>query len=91
MATILLLALAGASVTLQPAWALGVGALAAVLVVFVGLRRGVGNAVQRRLFMAVDFTHVSTRAVRGAHQGLLDRHPVTFVETQIRAAKAPMN
>ena len=84
MALGLLLVVALGTVILQPSLALRLVALATVLVVFLGLRQGIGNAIQRRYFMAVDFTDVSPRSIRGARPGFLDRGPVSFVETRIR-------
>jgi hypothetical protein len=87
MALGLLLSLAIGSVILQPSLSDRVVGLVIVLAVFVALRRGLGNAIQRRFFMAVDFTDVSLRSVRGAPRGLLDRGPVSFVETRVRAGQ----
>jgi hypothetical protein len=53
------------------------------VLLFVGLRRGIGNVIQRRCFMAVDFGQVSLRDVRTARQELFDRGPVHFVETVV--------
>lgn len=63
MALGLLLSLAIGSVILQPSLSDRVVGLVIVLAVFVALRRGLGNAIQRRFFMAVDFTDVSLRSV----------------------------
>ena len=77
----LLLLVAFASVALRTPLFVRVGALIAVVLLFAGLRRGIGNVIQRRCFMAVDFAEVSLRDVRTARQGLFDRGPVHFVET----------
>ena len=79
----LLLLVAVASVLLRPPLFIRVGALTAVALLFVGLRHGIGNLIQRRCFMAVDFAEVSLRNVRTARQELFDRGPVHFVETVV--------
>lgn len=83
----LLLTVVTMSVLLQPPFAVRAGSLLAVVLVFVGLRHGIGNAIQRRFFMAVDFDDVSARDVRGAPQHPMDRGPVCFVETIVRTKK----
>jgi hypothetical protein len=79
----LLLLVAVGSVMLRPPLAVRAGALIAVVLLFVGLRTGIGNIIQHRCFMAVDFVGVSLRDVRSARQELFDRGPVHFVETII--------
>ena len=79
----LLLLVAFASVLLRPPLFVRAGALIAVVLLFVGLRHGIGNAVQRRYFMSVDFAQVSLRTVRTARQELFERGPVHFVETTV--------
>jgi hypothetical protein len=79
----LVLLVAAASVLLRPPLILRAGALTAIVLLFVGLRHGIGNVIQRRCFMAVDFAEVSLRDVRTARQELFDRGPVHFVETVI--------
>jgi hypothetical protein len=86
---ILLLALVGASVLLEPRWPLRAGALAAVVTVFAALRHALGNAVQRRFFIAADFGDVSLRDVRHVPPGVFDRGPAIFVETIVRARSGP--
>jgi hypothetical protein len=83
----LLLAVAVGGVILRPSLPARVVGLVVVLTVFLALRHGLGNAIQRRFFMAVDFTDVSLRRVRGVPPGLLDRGPVAFVETRVRAER----
>ena len=58
--------------------------LAAVVGLYAGLRRALGNAIQRRFFMAVDFADVSLRDLRHVPPGVFDRGPVVFVETIVR-------
>jgi hypothetical protein len=58
--------------------------LAAVVGLFAGLRHALGNAIQRRFFMAVDFADVSLRDLRHVPPGVFDRGPVVFVETIVR-------
>jgi hypothetical protein len=79
----MLLIVAAVSVFLQPPLAVRAGALIAVVLFFVGLRRGIGNVIQRRCFMMVDFSEVALRDVRTARQGRFDRGPVHFVETVV--------
>jgi hypothetical protein len=79
----LLLIVAVVSVLLRPPLFVRAGALTAVVLLFVGLRHGIGNVIQRRCFMAVDFAEVTLRDVRTARQELFDRGPVHFVETVI--------
>lgn len=80
----LLLVVALGSVLLRPPLSVRAGTLTAVVLLFVGLRHGIGNAIQRRYFMAVDFAEISLRDVRSAPQELFDRGPVHFVETIVR-------
>jgi hypothetical protein len=83
MAMGLLTLLAVASVVLRLSLTVRAGALIAVVLLFVGLRRGIGNAIQRRFFLRLDFDQVSLRDVRGAPQKPFDRGPVHFVETLV--------
>jgi hypothetical protein len=83
-AIVLLSLVALASVLLHPPLFVRAGALTAVVLAFVGLRHGIGNAIQRRFFMAVDFAEVSLRDVRSVPQRALDRGPAHFVETIVR-------
>jgi hypothetical protein len=81
---ILLLALVAWSVAFQPSWTLRAAVLAAVVGLFAGLRRALGNAIQRRFFMAVDFVDVSLRDLRHVPPGAFDRGSVVFAETIVR-------
>jgi hypothetical protein len=81
---VLLLALVGWSVAFQPSWTLRTSVLAAVVGLFAALRHALGNAIQRRFFMAVDFADVSLRDLRHVPPGVFDRGPVVFVETIVR-------
>lgn len=88
----LLLLVALGSVLLRPPLSVRAGAVTAVVLLFVGLRHGIGNIIQRRCFMAVDFAEVSLRDLRTAPQELFDRGPVHFVETIITPkATGPSN
>ena len=81
---VLLLALVAWSVAFRPSWTLRVAALAVIVGLFAGLRRALGNAIQRRFFMAVDFADVSLRDLRHVPPEVFDRGPVVFVETIVR-------
>jgi hypothetical protein len=83
MAMGLLMLVAVAIVVLRPSLTVRAVTLIAVVLLFVGLWRGIGNAIQRRFFLSVDFVHVSLRDVRGVPQKLFDRGPVHFVETLV--------
>ena len=77
----LLLVVAVMSVLFHPPLFVRAASLTVVVLLFVGLRHGIGNVIQRRYFMAVDFAEVRIRDVRTARQDLFDRGPVHFVET----------
>ena len=81
---LLLIAAAVWSVTFQPSWSVRASALLAIAVSFVTLRRALGNALQRRFFMAEDFGDVSLRDVRHVSPEMFDRGPAIFVETIVR-------
>ena len=81
---VLLLALVAWSIAFQPSWTLRAAVLAAIVGLYAGLRRALGNAIQRRFFMAVDFADVSLRDLRHVPPGVFDRGPVVFVETIVR-------
>jgi hypothetical protein len=81
-----LLLTAVATILFQPPLIVRAAALVAVVLVFVALRHGIGNAIQRRFFMRVDFTEVQVRDVRTARQRAFDRGPVHFVETIVLTA-----
>jgi hypothetical protein len=83
LAMVLLLLVALGSLVLRPPLSIRTVALITVVLLFVGLRHGIGNAIQRRFFMAVYFKEVSLRDVRSAPQELFDRGPVHFVETAV--------
>ena len=78
-----MLLLALGSVLLRPPVSVRAVALAAVVLLFVGLRRGIGNFIQRRCFMAVDFDKVSVRNIRNVPRELFDRADVHLVETTV--------
>jgi hypothetical protein len=80
----LLLLVALGSLMFRPPVLVRATALAAVVLLFAGLRHAIGNAVQRRFFMAVDFSEVSLRGIRPVATGPLDRGPAHFVETIVR-------
>jgi hypothetical protein len=71
-------------VAFDPPWPLRAGVLAGIVVAFAALRHALGNAVQRRFFLAEDIGDVSLRDVRHAPPGLFDRGPAVFVETIVR-------
>jgi hypothetical protein len=52
------------TVLFRPPPAVRAAALAAVVLLFVGMRHGIGNAIQRRFFMKVDFDVTVTAAPR---------------------------
>jgi hypothetical protein len=79
----LLLMVAAGSVLFAPPLLVRASALIAVVLLFAGLRHSIGNVIQRRCFMAVDFEEVSLRNVRRARQELFEKGPVHFVETVI--------
>jgi hypothetical protein len=81
---LLLVAAAVWSVTFQPSWSVRAAVLLAIAVAFVALRRALGNAFQRRVFMAIDIGDVSLRDVRHVSPGMFDRGPAIFVETIVR-------
>jgi hypothetical protein len=85
----LVLLVAVVSVLLRPPLVVRAAALTAIVLLFVGLRHGIGNFIQRRCFMAVDFAEVSLRDVRTARQELFDRGPVHFVETVVVPKTVP--
>ena len=84
----LLLLVAIGTVLFHPPLPVRAGALIAVVLLFVGLRRGIGNVIQRRWFTAVDFETVYLRNVRPARQELYERGPVHFVETLVQPKSA---
>jgi hypothetical protein len=83
MAMGLLTVVAVASVVLRPSLTVRAVTLIGVVLLFVGLRRGIGNAIQRRFFLNVDFVQVALRDVRGTPQKPFERGPVHFVETLV--------
>jgi Domain of unknown function (DUF6391) len=79
----LLLLVAVSSALIRPPLFVRAGALMAVVVLFFGLRHGLGNAIQRRYFMTVDFAEVSLRNIRTVPPDGSERGPVHFVETGV--------
>lgn len=82
LASLLLVFLLSAIV--RPSLGVRAGALVAVVLMFAGLRHGIGNAIQRRFFTAVDFAEVSLRDIRRVPTHPPDRAPTHFVETIVR-------
>jgi hypothetical protein len=85
LALTLLLTVGLVSVLIQPPLVIRASALAAVVISFFALRHGIGNWIQARFFMATDFEAVSLRDVREVQPGPLERRPVHFVATIVRA------
>ena len=85
LALVLLLVVALTSLLVQPPLVVRASALAIVVIVFVAMRHGIGNWIQRRFFMATDFEEVSVRDVREVPVGPMERRPVHFVATVVRA------
>jgi hypothetical protein len=81
---LLLFAVALVSLLVQPPLEIRASALAGVVVLFVAMRHGIGNWLQRRFFMATDFDEISLRDVREVQAGPMERPPVHFVATIIR-------
>jgi len=89
-ATSLLLFLTIASLILNLPLAVRIGSFALAVLVFFSLRRRLGNALQRRYFMATDFVDVSLRGIRREPADLAWGVPVHFVKTEVRlAARSP--
>jgi hypothetical protein len=84
LSLLLLLGVALGSVSLEPPLAVRATALAVVVLFFFGMRHGMGNWIQRRFFMMVDFDDISVRAIREVRPGDIERRPAHFVETIIR-------
>ena len=72
------------SVVFAPPVPYRAAALALVVLVFAALRHRLGNAMQRRFFMAVDFTEVSVRRVQPVRPDVVERGPVHLVQTTVR-------
>lgn len=72
------------SVAVNPSWGVRAGLLAGIVVVFATCRHVLGNAIQRRFFLAEDFADVSLRDVRHVAPSVFDRGPAIFVETIVR-------
>ena len=85
LALVLLLAVALISFLAKPPLIVRASALAFVVVFFVSMRHGIGNWIQGRFFMATDFQEVSLRDVHEVAPGPMERRPVHFVATIIRA------
>ena len=86
VATGLLLLLTIASLILDLPLAVRTGGWVSAVVVFVGLRRRLGNTLQRRCFIATDFVDVSLKGIRREPSRLAWRVPVHFVKTEVRLA-----
>ena len=85
-ATSLLLLVTIASLILDLPLAVRIGGFVSAFLLFLGLRRRLGNALQRRFFMATDFVDVSLRGIRREPSDLAWRVPVHFVKTEVRLA-----
>jgi hypothetical protein len=85
LALLLLLGVALICLLARPPLAVRALALAAVVVFFVVMRHGVGNWIQGRFFMATDFEEVSLRHIRAVKADPMERQPVHFVATIVRA------
>lgn len=72
-----------------PPLATRAGALVFVVMTFALLRHPIGNAIQRRFFLAEDFTEVAARDVRKIPTRTFERGPVHFVETIVRRTQEP--
>jgi len=83
-ATGLLLLMTSASLILALPYAVRVGGFASSVLLFFSLRRRLGNAIQRRFFMATDFVDVSLRGIRREPTDPTRRGPVHFVKTTVR-------
>jgi hypothetical protein len=75
-----------ASIIIRPPWPVRAGGLLVVILFFIVMRHGIGNWVQRRFFMRIDFHDVSLRDVREVQDTLLEKRPVHFVETIVHRA-----
>lgn len=84
LALLLLSVVALVSVVLQPPLGVRASALAGGVLFFLVMRHGIGNWVQRRFFMSLDFDDVSLRDIRQVEAGPMERRPVHFVETIVR-------
>ena len=87
LALVLLLAVALISVLIQPPLMIRASALGIVVFVFAAMRHGIGNWLQRRFFMATDFDEVSVRDIREVPARPMERRPVHFVATIVRARR----
>lgn len=85
LSLLLLSAVALGGVVLQPPLAVRASALAVVILFFFVMRHGIGNWIQRRFFMMVDFDDISLRDIREVQPGPMEGRPVHFVETIVRA------
>lgn len=85
-ATSLLLLMAIATLTVNPPLAVRIGGFAGAVILFFGLRRRLGNALQRRFFMATDFADVSLRGIRREKPDPVWGSQLYFVKTAVRVA-----
>jgi hypothetical protein len=72
------------SVLARPPLLVRASALVGVVLLFVSIRHAVGNWLQKRWFMATDFSAVSLRDIRKVKTPITDVPPTYFVETLIR-------
>ena len=90
-ATSLLLLFAMASLLLDLSLGARIAGFASAILLFFALRRRIGNAIQRRFFMATDFVDVSLRGIRREPRDLARPGPVHFVKTTVRLAATPVS
>lgn len=81
---LLLVGVASLTFTISTPWR--VAGLGLAVAAFVGMRHAIGNAIQRRFFMSVDFTDVSARTVRRVPTPVGWSGTTHFVETTVRVA-----
>jgi hypothetical protein len=84
LALLLLLSVAVISLLVEPRLVFRAAMLAGVVVLFIGMRHGIGNWMRRRFFMSTDFEDVSLRDVLEVQASPTERRPVHFVATIVR-------
>ena len=89
---VLLLGVASVSVVLRPPLAIRASGLTSVVLLFFFMRHGIGNLIQRRFFMTIDFDEVSLPEIREIKPDPIDRRRGHFVVTNVHvAASTPSN
>lgn len=83
LAILLLLLVCIGSLIARPPLAVRAWALAGVVVFFSAMRHAVGNWLQRRFFMATDFSRVAIEDLRQARPEPIEEAPVYFVTTVV--------